>query len=182
VVAQVPARTARDHGYYQVIEPCVQAVAVQEQTQENTQRDSSSPEGQQRALYRRVRNMDGRWRCQGLFDQDGRSQMREQRAYKLVCHWEQGPIPPTWTIDHACCKKESLDHLEAATHGENLRRRRARERGKLSIGHAGMVPPVRQCAGTAEPPASKQEATLHAPTERTGVSSAHVSSSLGRTT
>jgi hypothetical protein len=181
VVAQVPARTARDHGYYQVIEPCVQAVAVQEQTQENTQRDSSSPEGQQRALYRRVRNMDGRWRCQGLFDQDGRSQMREQRAYKLVCHWEQGPIPPTWTIDHACCEKESLDHLEAATRGENLRRRRA-SGGSCRSGMRAWCRPSGQCAGTAEPPASKQEATLHAPTERTGVSSAHVSSSLGRTT
>jgi hypothetical protein len=35
------------------------------------------------------------------------------------------------------------DHLECVTHGENLRRRHARERGELRTGHAGLVPPRR---------------------------------------
>jgi hypothetical protein len=87
-----------------------------------------------------VKVMDG-WRCwRGLFDHKGRPQMWGQRPYKLIYEWEQGPIPPGWTIDHTCGLKDCLDHLEAVTLGENLRRRHARERGELPIGHAGLTP------------------------------------------
>jgi hypothetical protein len=97
-------------------------------------------DGQKRAVYRRVKMIDG-WRCwRGLFDHDGWPQMWGQRPYKLIYEWEQGPIPPRWTIDHTCGLKDCLDHLEAVTLGENLRRRHARERGELPIGHAVLTP------------------------------------------
>jgi Fe-S-cluster formation regulator IscX/YfhJ len=73
-----------------------------------------------------------------------------QRPYKLIYEWEQGPIPPKWTIDHTCGEKDCLDHLEAVTRGENLRRRHARERGELPIGHAGPTPPGQPQAAQAE--------------------------------
>ena len=64
-------------------------------------------------------------------------------AYRLIYRWEQGLIRKGWTIDHACGEKDCLDHLEAVTRAENLRRRHARARGELPTGHAGLVPPRR---------------------------------------
>jgi hypothetical protein len=120
--------------------------AVRDGTHRHPEPDFSSVDGQKRAVYRRVKTIDG-WRCwRGLFDHDGWPQMWGQRPYKLIYEWEQSPIPPRWTIDHACGLKDCLDHLAAVTRGENLRRRHARERGELAIGHAGMTSP----GGTAE--------------------------------
>ena len=65
------------------------------------------------------------------------------QAYRLVYRWEQGRIPQGWTIDHACGLKDCMDHLECVTRAENVRRRHARERGELPIGHTGMIPPWR---------------------------------------
>jgi hypothetical protein len=114
--------------------------AVRNGTERNPTVDLSSPDGQKRAVYRRVRAIDGWRRWRGLFDHDGWPQMWGQRPYKLVYEWEQGPVPPGWTIDHTCGEKDCLDHLEAVTRGENLRRRHARERGELPIGHANLLP------------------------------------------
>ena len=123
--------------------------AVRGGTPGTTEPDLSSVEGQKRAVYRRVRVID-RWRrWRGLFDHDGWPQMWGQRPYKLIYEWEQGAIPGQWTIDHTCGEKDRLDHLEAVTRGENLRRRHARERGELPIGHAGMLP--RSSAGDVAP-------------------------------
>jgi HNH endonuclease len=88
-----------------------------------------------------VRSIDGWRRWRGWFDSDGYPRMWGQLAHRLIYEWEQGPIPPRWTIDHTCGEKDCLDHLEAVTLGENLRRRHARERGELPIGHDGLVPP-----------------------------------------
>jgi HNH endonuclease len=113
--------------------------AVRDGTERNPALDLSSPDGQKRAIYRRVRMIDGWRRWRGLFDHDGWPHMWGQRPYKLIYEWEQGPVPSGWTIDHSCGEKDCLDHLEAVTRGENLRRRHARERGELPIGHGGMT-------------------------------------------
>jgi hypothetical protein len=122
--------------------------AVRQGTLHNPGTDLTSAAGQRRAVYRRIKTIDGWRRWRGLFDHEGWPTMWGQRPYKLVYEWEQGPIPPGWTIDHTCGEKNCLDHLEAVTRGENLRRRHARERGELPIGHAGMAPPGQ--AGVAE--------------------------------
>ena len=106
-------------------------------------------------MYRRVRVIDGWRRWRGLFDHDGWPQMWGQRPYKLIYEWEQGPIPAQWTIDHTCGEKDCLDHLEAVTRGENLRRRHARERGELPIGHAGMLPPNSAGSAKSDPPTAE---------------------------
>lgn len=69
-------------------------------------------------------------------------------AYRLLYTWEVGEIPKGRTIDHTCSIKScmTIGHLEAITGAENTRRRHARERGQLSMGHAGMEPPVRIAA------------------------------------
>ncbi len=69
-------------------------------------------------------------------------------AYRLLYRWEVGEIPKGRTIDHTCSLKWCMEaiHLEAITSGENTRRRHARERGQLAMGHAGMEPPVRVAA------------------------------------
>jgi hypothetical protein len=114
--------------------------ALRDGTPEHTEPDFGSAEGLRHTVYRRVKVIDG-WRCwRGLFDHNGRPQMWGQRPYKLLYEWENGPIPPRWTIDHTCGLKDCLDHLEAVTLGDNLRRRHARERGELAIGHAGLTP------------------------------------------
>ena len=61
-------------------------------------------------------------------------------SYRLIYQYEIGPIPPKWTIDHACGEKDCLDHLECVTRAENLRRRHARDLGQLRTGHVGLVP------------------------------------------
>jgi hypothetical protein len=132
--------------------------SVREGTRENTEPNFGTPEGQKRAVYRRVRTIDGWRRWRGLFDYDGWPTMWSQRPYKLIYEWEQGPIPPGWTIDHTCAEKDCLDHLEAVTRGENLRRRHARERGELPIGHAGLTPGTPEPAeADAEPDAAAEE-------------------------
>jgi len=131
------------------------ARVVIEETPKNTDPDVTNLEGQQRAVYRRVRMIDGWRRWRGLFDHDGWPRMWGQPAYRLIYEWEQGPIPAQWTIDHACGEKDCLDHLEAVTRGENLRRRHARERGELPMGHTGMTPPRRDSEAASTTPAAE---------------------------
>jgi len=94
-------------------------------------------------------DQEGWRRWQGSPDQKGYprvwlSDVRKwTQAYRLVYRWEQGRIPTGWTIDHTCGLKDCMDHLECVTVAENVRRRHARERGELPIGHTGMVPPRR---------------------------------------
>ena len=114
--------------------------AVRDGTERNPSIDLSSPEGQKRAVYRRIQTIDGWRRWRGLFDHDGWPQMWGQRPYKLIYEWEHGAVPTGWTIDHTCGEKDCLDHLEAVTRGENLRRRHARERGELPLGHGTATP------------------------------------------
>jgi hypothetical protein len=121
--------------------PGASGQAVRRDTPGHPEPDFSSVDGQKRTVYRRVKVIDGWRRWRGLFDHDGWPQMWGQRPYKSIYEWEQGPIPPRWTIDHTCGEKDCLDHLQAVTLGENLRRRHARERGELPVGHAGMSPP-----------------------------------------
>jgi hypothetical protein len=60
---------------------------------------------------------DGWRRWRGSFDKElyprvwlGRERGGFVPSYRLIYTWEQGPIPPRWTIDHACGEKDCLDH------------------------------------------------------------------------
>jgi hypothetical protein len=139
------------------VEPADQA--LRGVTPGHTDPDFGSAEGLKRTVYRRVKVIDG-WRCwRGLFDHQGRPQMWGQRPYKLIYEWEQGPIPPRWTVDHTCGLKDCLDHLEAVTLAENLRRRHARERGELPVGHAALTPgmPMPAASDVVEPDPSPED-------------------------
>ena len=93
-------------------------------------------------VYRHVKVKDG-WRTWvGNFDVDGYPRVwvptrrKYEQAHRLICEWEHGVMQKGWTVDHVCDIKACVDHLEACTRAENLRRRHARERGELPTGHA----------------------------------------------
>lgn len=92
-------------------------------------------------VYRHVKVIGG-WRTwTGNFDVDGYPRVwlpwkrRYEQAHRVICEWENGPIPKGWTVDHVCSIKACCSHLEAVTRAENLRRRHARERGEIPTGH-----------------------------------------------
>lgn len=68
------------------------------------------------------------WRWQGAKNHKGYGHLRVNRvtkmAHRLSYEYAKGPIPAGLEIDHLCNVRDCVnpDHLEAVTHGENLRR------------------------------------------------------------
>lgn len=68
------------------------------------------------------------WIWQGPRNPEGYGRRAHVYAHRLAYELSKGEIPEKFVIDHLCCNPPCVnpDHLEAVTHGENLRRGRQR--------------------------------------------------------
>jgi HNH endonuclease len=79
-------------------------------------------------LWARVDKTDDCWNWTGNLQSSGYGVITENRksyvVHRLTYTWVKGPIPVGLEIDHLCRNKRCVrpDHLEAVTHGENVRR------------------------------------------------------------
>jgi len=82
-------------------------------------------------IWRRVHKTDTCWVWTGARDGPGwygrvtDRHGRMQPVHRLTYEEAYGPIPPGMVVDHRCQNKQCVrpDHLEAVTHGVNVRRR-----------------------------------------------------------